>query len=331
MLTVVSVAVLPLLAGCISLGEEKAIGLTAWHLTLPISAPRQWLLKLAVSATVATVLGLALPYLLACMTAIKTKVGLFYLMNEHDGGWSLVLLVSGLMFVMSFWAVALLANTLRAALTSAISLAALFLCAGLAIGSALLVGPLETPLLLLPVARFQLPLDFFSKIQMAKYGMLASIAIVAIVSLIQSLAQFRRAQAPRRIILKYAAILAAAVFLIAFWLADFSNSAEALRSSRLGQELSSALASLPYNRLEAPPLVWQKAALEELEQTGKLSSQTKMWLRNSSVSFAPVMTKMPHPDSAQMFMGTIEFPNGGRIGFNFQTFPPVAQKQNKTN
>src|SRR5439155_6164806 len=60
-LTVLAVFYAPLialLAGCVSLGEEKALGLTAWHLTLPVSAWKQWLAKLGVSSAIWLALGL---------------------------------------------------------------------------------------------------------------------------------------------------------------------------------------------------------------------------------------------------------------------------------
>ena len=319
-LTVVYVAVLPVLAGCISLGEEKTLGLTAWHLTLPISARRQWLLKLAVSTNVAISVGLALPFLLAWMTAAKANIELFYF--SHGNDWPMLLTLWGLMFVMNFWAVTLLANTLRAALASVISLAALCLCGALAAWCASLSGSLETGLLVLLTAYFQLPLDFFSAFKVENQGILLVTAVVVVTTLAQSLAQFRRAQSSRRIIWKYSAILAAVVFLLMFWLGDFVNSARDLRTSRLRQELADALGSLPAKDPEPSSLGWRTVTLPDLEQTGKLSALTKAWLKNASISFVPFpMTFAPakggHPDSTRAFRATIEFPNGGRTEFKF--------------
>jgi hypothetical protein len=309
LLTAIYVAVLPLLAGCISLGEEKALGLTAWHLTLPISARRQWLLKLAVSATVAVVLGFVLPFLLAWLTAVKAKVGLFHLMHGSDNGMSLVLSLWGLTFLMSFWAVTLLANTLRAALASVISLLALGLCGGLAVCFSLLIGPLESGLWLLATAYLHLPLDFFLTLAI-KYGVFLVIFSVVITILGQSLAQFRRAQTPGRTIWKYSVVLAAAVFLVAFWLADVANSASGVDASLLQQDLSNALSSLPASESEPASSVSQKVSWKELEQTGKLSVLTTTWLKNASISFAPAKGGLSV--SQQTFQATIEFPNGGR-------------------
>src|SRR5262249_4138043 len=49
-LTVIHILLVSLLTGSISLGEEKALGLAAWHMTLPASAQRQWFVKILVAA-----------------------------------------------------------------------------------------------------------------------------------------------------------------------------------------------------------------------------------------------------------------------------------------
>ncbi len=55
---------IPLLVGIVSTAEERSLGLLDWHLTLPVSARRQWLVKVLVALGVNVVLGLVLPNLL---------------------------------------------------------------------------------------------------------------------------------------------------------------------------------------------------------------------------------------------------------------------------
>jgi len=50
------------LAGSVSLGEEKNLGITAWHLTFPVSVWRQWSVKLGVGLVTWILLGLLLPF-----------------------------------------------------------------------------------------------------------------------------------------------------------------------------------------------------------------------------------------------------------------------------
>jgi len=67
-LTGIQITLTVVLTGCVAFGEEKSLGLAAWHLTLPISARRQWLVKLGVSAGVLVVTGFVLPLLLDALT-----------------------------------------------------------------------------------------------------------------------------------------------------------------------------------------------------------------------------------------------------------------------
>lgn len=56
---------IPVLVGVVSTAEERSLGVHEWHLTLPVSARRQWGVKVLVALGVNVVLGLVLPGLLA--------------------------------------------------------------------------------------------------------------------------------------------------------------------------------------------------------------------------------------------------------------------------
>jgi hypothetical protein len=63
--SVISTLMIAILAGSLSLGEEKTSGMHSWHLTLPMSARRQWFIKLCM-ALVAGFVGAGLvPLLIA--------------------------------------------------------------------------------------------------------------------------------------------------------------------------------------------------------------------------------------------------------------------------
>src|SRR5258706_6147474 len=153
-------------------------------------------------------------------------------MNENNDGWLMFLAAWELTFLMSFWAVTMLTNTLRAALGSMIGLALLCFCGALGLRFEELVGPLQTELLRLPAAYFHLPPDFFFVLAIKCIVPLMLVTVVVAI-LAQSLAQFRRVQTPVKIIWKYSVILAVVVFLMAFWLADLGNSASALNAPLL--------------------------------------------------------------------------------------------------
>lgn len=53
--------ILPLIAGAISVAEERGWGMAEWHLTLPPSALKQWSAKMLAALSTSLVLGLLLP------------------------------------------------------------------------------------------------------------------------------------------------------------------------------------------------------------------------------------------------------------------------------
>ena len=53
------------LAGSLSLGEERTSGTHTWHMTLPVSARRQWAVKLSLALLTGAVCGVLLPALVA--------------------------------------------------------------------------------------------------------------------------------------------------------------------------------------------------------------------------------------------------------------------------
>jgi hypothetical protein len=55
------VLILPLIAGAISVADEKGWGIAEWHLTLPPSALKQWSAKMLAALSMSLVLGLLLP------------------------------------------------------------------------------------------------------------------------------------------------------------------------------------------------------------------------------------------------------------------------------
>ena len=315
-LSAIYMPLLAVLAGCVSLGEEKTLGLTAWHLTLPVSARRQWLVKLSIAAAAGAALGLVLPWFLAWMTVAKVEVGLIYLMHDQGDGVQmllngvLLLLVSELMFVMSFWAATLLANTVRAALTGVISLAGLGGCAALGAWCALQLGGLEKPLLLLVTAHFQLPPDFFWQLFLLPFLFLCLVTSISLTALAQSLVQFRRAQAQTGALLKYLAILAATAFVLSFWCSDFEVSGHGSYNAQLEADLSNALRALPSKELDFSSRRSRVVTLRELEQTGKLSHPTRAWLRNTSITYRPSGTQFIPAPERKVYEASIMFPNG---------------------
>ena len=61
---------IPVIAGIVSTAEERSLGLLDWHLTLPVSARRQWFIKVLVALAVNVVLGILLPGVLGQVASV---------------------------------------------------------------------------------------------------------------------------------------------------------------------------------------------------------------------------------------------------------------------
>jgi hypothetical protein len=100
------------LAGMLSLGEERTSGTFAWHMTLPVSARRQWLIKLVV----AMVSGLACTILLPLLTMMAG--GSIYgspFLFVHFGAVRDNLIFMPILILASFWCACAANGTVRAA------------------------------------------------------------------------------------------------------------------------------------------------------------------------------------------------------------------------
>ena len=107
---VVSTLMIAILAGSMSLGEERTSGTHSWHLTLPVSSLLQWLIKLAVALFASFVGAWLLPALIAGKLFGSTHI----LADQHFGiRWLLSVL---LLTFASFWCTCALNVTVGAVL-----------------------------------------------------------------------------------------------------------------------------------------------------------------------------------------------------------------------
>jgi hypothetical protein len=312
------------LAASISLGEERTLGLAAWHLTLPVSARLQWLLKLAVGVYVAIGLGVVLPGVLAWATLPEARAGLAHIGQGGD--------VSGLLrgilgiatalwvfFVVSFWAATLLGNTMRAVFTAVLGVGALALCIVLSGWLADKIGGLEKGLLCDITAWRQLPLGFFHGGDSSPW-VIAGGLVLSLAALAQSLVEFRRAQVARAVVVKCAALLLAIAFLAAFSCADFRVSANGNRyAAPLFLEVSKALRALPYTDRGIPGSASEVRVTErDLEKVSPLSARTKRWLSGANLYLYWAQVENRGKARRVELRGyvAIKFPSGNECSFD---------------
>jgi len=105
-----STLMIAILAGSLSLGEERTSGTHAWHLTLPVSALLQWRIKLYMALFAGLVGAGLLPMLIAGRLFGSSRI----FVDVHFGmGWLFVVLI--LTFA-SFWCACAANGTVRAVL-----------------------------------------------------------------------------------------------------------------------------------------------------------------------------------------------------------------------
>ncbi|MDB6041404.1 MAG: hypothetical protein JWM99_5245, partial [Verrucomicrobiales bacterium] len=105
------VVAVPALSGIITVAEERHLGLHDWHLTLPQSPRRQWLIKLGVGFLVNLLVGVVLAILLVLITqsAFRTTIA-----GEND--WLVWLFLNLWIYSASSYASSFSPNSLRALL-----------------------------------------------------------------------------------------------------------------------------------------------------------------------------------------------------------------------
>ncbi|MGO8676396.1 MAG: hypothetical protein ACLQVX_11075 [Limisphaerales bacterium] len=326
MLMFVYIALSLALAGAISQGEERTLGLTAWHLTLPVSARVQWLVKLVVGVCVAIVLGLVLPGLLALATLPEARAGLADIAHGSASDMQGLLVygtVSWLFFVLSFWAATLLGNTMRAVFTAVLGVGALVLCTLLSGWLAEQIGGLEKGILCEITSRWQLPLGFFHGHDVSPWELIAGGLVMSLVALAQSAVQFRRAQVQSAVVVKCAALLLAIVFLATFWCVDFQVSANRSYDAVLMREVSRALRALPPTQRGHSESTREVRITEmDLEKVFPLSARAKRWLTGASLYsswFELESRKEPRRMERQSRV-RIMFPNGNECSFGYGTW-----------
>jgi hypothetical protein len=201
------IPLMSLLAGSVSLGEEKNLAIVGWHLTFPVSIRRQWSVKLAVGLGTWLSLGLLLPFCLTHVGVLLSGPRSFSVF-ERDSWLGIALAMTGV-FALSFWAMTLFSNTVRAVIGGLA--AAIALCGAGALAFWLLLEFFFSR----PWVHFLLTYDrhWQETDSLLLIGSVLIGASTVVVAFVQSLLQFRRLQTSPRTVVKYSCALLAFVFL----------------------------------------------------------------------------------------------------------------------
>jgi hypothetical protein len=183
-----------LLAGCLSMGDERTLGTQLWHMTLPVSAGLQWLIKLSM-AILATFGGLVFVF-----TVGQLIFGFAFLDGIDDlaGGHSLLHFFGlSLLSFPAFWCACAVKGTVRAALWAIPATAATLFMTRLGIGVAEGFGYSAPMLFVVSKIHSVRPMTeegygFFLEFTYGRFGFLWLVIPPILVALFQSRRLFRR-------------------------------------------------------------------------------------------------------------------------------------------
>jgi hypothetical protein len=285
-----------ILAGSLSLGEERTSGTHSWHMTLPVSARRQWLIKLLTALFTGVVCAGLLPTLVVIARGFISGSPLSFVNPDAVMGW---LLVVSLLTFASFWCVCAVKGTVQAVLWVSPIMVALLLAGRF--------GDWVAPKLMgLIVSRFDLFANFrftnaVSNIQLhgryAAPAMFATLLLVPtlLIAVVQSYRLFRKQlQDSALFVVRRLLPLAIVAFLCGFSLGAFDAFVDHAKQQMwtLFRETHEAIEKIQPGTPKLDAAHPLQLTVEDLAKASPLSERTRSWLGNSSITVAP---DRPHP------------------------------------
>ena len=281
-LTATYMLIATILAGCISLSEERSLGVAAWHLTLPAAPLLQWFIKLAVGLMVCCVAVISLPLLLAWITTIKAQVGLLVYLRQVDD-YGKLFLITGLFYVLSFWAASITGNAVRALLTAVLLSMGLGISASAGQSLAQWLAGAETRLMVEITTGFGWnPYKISTLLSDAKI-IIAPMFIIPVAAIIQSIRGYRKDKPTDGIPIKQILVLVVLTFTSVTWLMDIVRSSSE-SASHLHNVLGSALRDLRIDPSQLPAYgERQKITVDQLPRAASLDPTIRSWLGKTPI------------------------------------------------
>src|SRR5579862_815646 len=303
-----------ILAGCLSRGEERTSGTHAWHMTLPVSARVQWLIKLVMAMITGFVCGGLLPLLVLIAGGFLFGSPLMFV-DPH--GALIWLAAIPLLTLASFWCACAFNGTVRAVLW-------LFPMLGALAVSGQLGGSVAPGLMDFIFSRLNLFSNFrftnaVSNVQFIDMGAIehlgqidshlvvsnvlsneasASFMLVPVLflvpillfAIIQSFRLFRaQVQEGTLSVIRKLAPMAAMVFLCVFSLVALVTLVDRARRQMwtMFHETQEAIVKIQAGTANLDAAQPLQLTMEDLAKASPLSERTRRWLRNSRISVGP--------------------------------------------
>jgi ABC-type transport system involved in multi-copper enzyme maturation permease subunit len=325
-----------ILAGSLSLGEERTSGTQSWHMTLPMPARRQWLIKLFMALFAGVVCGVLLPTLVLIAGGLVFGSPLMYVDPHAEMVW---LLTVSLLSFASFWCACAVSGTVPAVLWLFPMIGALLLASGFGdwVGSGLMDRV---------VSRFDPFTDFrftnaFSNFRWFDMAATPTLVLTLLLvptllfAVIQSYRLFRvQLQDNALSVIRSLLPLAIMAFLCSFSLAAFYVFVSSAKQQMwtLFRETHEAIEAIHPGTPKLDAAHPLQLTAEDLAKAFPLSERTRRWLGNSRIAVAP---DKPHPgpyccggnsrsttftpDKAySWYLATIHLPSGSECTVSFQ-------------
>src|SRR5215813_3357276 len=287
LLAVLLCFLITVLAGSISLGEEKTIGTQAWHLTLPLSASLQWLIKLLVALAVCFICALGVVFIVMLVRAWLSGAPHFYFDRTPLWFWIFYAVLSTLL---AFWCTCHVKGTVRAVLC----FFPLVFLMGLAMASGSNMGfhAVQNSKTTLDwfLSRFDPFADdrIFTIVLSPADGiapfLVLGIAPLIIVALIQSLRAFVSPYDERKLPIARSAIpLLAILFLSTTLLSAIDRLASELRKEQMDFARETHPAIEAFLGSGNPDIAVQRFNLSDLAKVSPFSERTKYWLKDATI------------------------------------------------
>ncbi len=325
------------LAGSLSLGEERSSRTHSWNLTQPVPAGRQWLIKLVMALFTGLVCAVLLPAI--AVIAGGTISGSPFLIVDH-APWMVCVLGVALLTFAAFWCVCVVNGTVRAVLWIFPVMIALTLAGRFG-------AWLAPEVVTLAVSRFDLFTDFrftnaVSNIQLIRtsaQSMLFALLLLAptlLLAVVQSYQLFRRQlQDSNLFVVRRLLPLALVTFLSLFcWMAFLASVVEAKQQVwNMFHEMHEAIERIQPGTANLDATHPLQLTVEDLVKVAPLSERTRRWLVNSSITVAPDKFQpgsryccggnsrgtTSHPDGPySWYLATIHLQSGSSCTLSFQ-------------
>ncbi len=306
-------------AGCISLGEEKEMGIHACNLTLPIAWRRQWLLKISLASSIGLGCAILLPLFLATLeifVAVKPmKTWAWQILHDLPVLWTLSLFLLSFVTV-GFWAATVTNRTIHAAFLAGftIMLVAVFHT----MGKSMKQGPGYHTAAILDWITAHLHLHLGWAYQYSAHLFLLSFAAIGFLFIPLSRPGYQNQVNSKKHIVKATGLIVTLSWISGITFADILASSSNQHKSAFHTETLAALHEVKADTWHTnfPSNFSFRYHAEDLTRTGKLSPLTRTWLEGFIVRVNQNSYTNKEGQSFHYMNALLETPVGGRYLFS---------------